>query len=58
MAANTMKVRYNGKFLIKLICLIGTIIVVVGFLLLEFLNKDNKVMFQGPILFQNQVRCV
>ena len=48
MRDNKMKIRYNAKFLIKLIVIIGVAVVVIGYLLLEFvLKKEKQEMFHG-----------
>ena len=48
MRDSKMKMRYNAKFLIKLIFAIGVTVVVIGFLLLEFvLKKEKQEMFHG-----------
>ncbi|KAI0210574.1 N,N'-diacetylchitobiase [Lamellibrachia satsuma] len=48
MRDNKMKIRYNARFCIKLILVIGVAVVVIGYLLLEFVLKKEKLeMFHG-----------
>ena len=48
MRDNKMKIRYNARFCIKLIFVIGVAVVVIGYLLLEFvLKKEKQEMFHG-----------